>query len=313
LAYVPERIVRSEWGTAPLAVYDGSMRVTLLLSMVTATACHRPADLVPTTKANAPDVQLRATPEPITSVVTPSEQPVIDAWNDAHKQRGAFAFEAVYAPRVRFYGTELSAANAAKRKAAALAATTDYQQTIGKVEYLADGHDTWARFVKSTTAKGKKNDYAMLLIIDATHHITEEGDDVASDPQWCTRLVDIPEWVGSGGYGDNHTRDDWHPPSQRVELADRVPWPFRVGAASATTATTRSKHAAAIGATAEVKPGAVVCATRCPNADVTCGYHFPLERRDGAHEWVYVDPVTKRLAWEGYDPAGSAVFAFEPL
>ena len=129
------------------------------LALVSFVACHRhPAPVQRETAADAADA---TRPPPAASAADAGASSIVDRWNDAHARRDAQALEAVYAPNVSYYGTELTSAECVRRKAAAFAKTPDFTQSIRdvKLETTPDGKDTWARFEKTTTSGGKAKSY----------------------------------------------------------------------------------------------------------------------------------------------------------
>jgi hypothetical protein len=234
---------------------------------------------------------------------------VADRWNDAHNTRDASAFEAVYAPTVNFYGQSLSRAECAKRKMSALAKSPAYHQTIHSWMYGQDETpDSEGRtrviFTKTTIEKGKTTDYIQLLTIDRSLHVTEEIDRTSeanlakASWSWCL-----------DGYN---------------EANDKIRAPFKLSLQKALEEFVRSKHFAALQASAPAGSAYGADGYDCTASCVTsapreCG--FDIRIADAAAttpshlvEWVYVDGVTNVLWYQDLRPdAGLDTWLSEPL
>lgn len=238
-----------------------------------------PPPTLPTDAGAAPTTASVAPP----ASAAPSAQPddVVTKWNDAHVKHDAAALEALYASSVVFYGVRMTSGEAAKKKAAAFASTPGFTQTVSAatLEESDEPGVVWARFTKTTAGKS----FPALLIVDASHRIREEADDVTQDPDWCRQKSDGME-------------------------NDRVVYPFRLGAEDAIRRTLRSKTVAgvqgpkvAVGNSSEFS-----CAKRCAKASRDCDFTFKLHNMldttsvSKTITWAHVDPLTAKLYWSEY-------------
>lgn len=248
-------------------------RATALLGFLF--ACTRSSPPAPPAVHDAGVAVWSATP----TASAPEAPPAVDTsapyrelvqkWNEAHHAHDATALEKLYAAKVTFYGVSMSAADAAKKKAAAFKASPDFTQAAGlpELETTPDKADTWARFMKTTSSAGKSGDYPVLLIFDADKKIKEEADDVTIDPKWCLKSP-MPRVPGLG-----------------MSVADVM------------TSAQRSKHMSTWKQGAEL----ATCAKRCATPSHDCDYEIRLIDFDSGTGVptgsVYLDPLTKTLWW----------------
>ncbi len=286
------------------------MRYVCLLLVV---ACKKPSPIAvddapsprptPTVAASA----VAAVESAVADTRTPAHL-VADRWNAAHDKRDAKDFEAVYAPHVAFYGQALSNAECVKRKIAALEKSPGYTQSIhswmyGQAETPDDKGATRVIFTKTTIEHGKSHDYIALLTIDRSLHITEELDRTSeqnlakSTMPWCM-----------DGYNESNAR---------------IRPPFKISSNTAIASFGKSKHLAALQASATGQAYGVdgfdctdSCVTTQPRQ---CGYDIRVI--DAAStaisrlvEWVYVDGITNVLWYrDGSPDAGLDDWLSEPL
>ena len=280
------------------------MLILRALALVVVLGCHRstPAPSVnaawseagaaPIT-SSAPSASASAVPaDPDAARVT-----VVTRWNDAHTSHDSKALEALYAPKVVFYGTSMTNVEAAKKKGAAFAASPDFTQLAGKPVFEASDAPgaLWARFTKTTNAKGKATDYPVLLIIGADGRIIEEADDVTRNDRWCFKTLE-----GSPIWGD------------------QIVWPFRISAQKAQALAFGSKHVSRQTEWPSMAADRFICAKRCAVPSRDCDFRTRLDDGHSTSpssmiEWLNIDPITKKLYWESFSADGGAVWESEQL
>jgi len=159
-------------------------------------ACHRVepgANDAAVAPSAAPSASASAARVPRPPPPDPFAAPrfVLVKWNAAHNTHDTSALQALYAPRVKYYGQTLAGSACAKGKAAAFAKAPDYAQAIRDASFTKQDSSWLVSFTKTSTSRGKSKDYPAYLVV-ADGHITEEGDKVtdanlaklaASD--WC--------------------------------------------------------------------------------------------------------------------------------
>jgi hypothetical protein len=209
-------------------------------------------------------------------------------WNAAHAKRDAHALGPLYADKLSHYGKEMPRAEVVKAKEAAFAAAPDFTQSIGKID-IEDGlnpDERLARFIKTVTQKGKTKDYPAFLRFSGDR-IIEENDDV----DWC---------LSGDGSGTN----------------ERVIPPFTMSGAEAIARAHATKHMS----DEQKKRKSVIIDTKgmscpkvCAKPSYECGFHMRTSDLDATTpsnlvEWLYVDPIEKKLWYQ----AGEA-WKSEPL
>ena len=251
------------------------MRRTLALLVGFLFACTRSSPPAPPAAHDAGGAASSATASATASAAPPPVdtnapyRELVQKWNEAHHAHDAAALEKLYAPKITFYGVTMSAADAAKKKAAAFKASPDFTQAAGlpELETSADKSETWARFMKTTSSAGKSGDYPVLLIFDADKKIKEEADDVTHDEQWCAKT-----------------------PMPRVSG-------LTMTVADVMTAAQKSKHMSAWKQGAEFAR----CAKRCAAPSRDCDYEIHLiDFGSGSGVTVgsvYLEASTKTLWW----------------
>ncbi len=126
-----------------------------------------------------------ASPAPVESVAD-----LVGRWNSAHDRHDANALAQLYAPTVNFYDSDLPNAEVVKRKRDALAAASDYTQTLSEVEASpvdANG-GVFVRFKKATTSRGHAKSYFGFLYVIGGR-IVAEGDRDPLGAEVTTRYI----------------------------------------------------------------------------------------------------------------------------
>lgn len=219
---------------------------------------------------------------------------VVARWNDAHSKHDAHALELLYAQKVTFYGTPMTASECAKRKAAAFAKSPSFAQSVRDVRIERPNKtEILVQFVKTTTVDGKSTDYPAFLRLDKSLVITEESDKITdanlqeaqrAATRWCLDEDGIP--------------------------TTRVKPPFTISVVQALEEIHGSKHFAALQAAHDGQPLGIdipfTCPTQCAPATRDCGFDFRIVNPSDIGvttsimvEWVYVDAV-KNVLWWGY-------------
>ena len=225
---------------------------------------------------------------------------VLERWNGAHNAHDLETLASLYAPKVLFYGTELTKAACVEKKRRALAGAPDYTQAIRNVTFEpAEKGKTFVRFVKTSTTQGKSIPYPAIVVIDASGAIVEESDDLPED--WCIDKK-IP----------GLTLD--------AQGNDRVVAPFRMSANEALKKAFLSKHVQGLRDFGGDMRN-LTCARRCAIQTPECGFSVSLhdmkEHTEGSPSslmgTVNIEPVTRTLWWEERSPDGGSVWVSEQL
>lgn len=136
------------------------------------------APAAPAAPAAAPAAPPKADPREA-EIVT-----VVKRWNDALATRNAPLLKTVYGAQVRLYTKALDRDAAIKAKAAALAATKDYTQSISAIEVdLRAADRPRASFQKKWTANGKEQTVvgSLVLATEAGQWVVVEESDAKTD------------------------------------------------------------------------------------------------------------------------------------
>jgi hypothetical protein len=274
------------------------VRVTFLLLLALSIGCERRSSAVaretvrPVGNADAST----ASPAPTTT----GARAVVERWNGAHNAHDLEILASLYAPKVVFYGTELTKAACVEKKRRAFATSPDYTQSIRDATFEpAEGGKTFVRLVKTSTTQGKSSNYPAIIVVDASGAIVEESDDLPED--WC--LDKKTQGLALDAQGN-----------------DRVVAPFRMSANEALSKTRSSKHVQGFKELVGDMRN-LTCARRCAVQTRECGFSVSLhdmnEHDQGSPSslmgTVSIDPVTRTLWWEELSPDGGSVWVSEQL
>ncbi len=223
---------------------------------------------------------------------------VLGRWDSAHNDHAAAALKALYAPRVRFYGVELTNDECVQRKEAAFVKAPRYTQSLKSVtvNQVPGDPKAYVDFVKTSVTNRKTLVVASQLVLDASFHIIEETDAItySNERHWCLNA-------------DSSAND-------------KVIAPFHVSAAQAHREVNGSKRLAAI--RAANKPFEVTlqlplgCPVHdCKPGDRDCAYAMwavvQTGDTDGASMDLRLDPISNVLRYE--DPPGTWLSESFPL
>ncbi len=242
------------------------------------------------------DARAAVSPPPTTSVA----RAVLERWNGAHSAHHLEILASLYAPKVLFYGTELTKAACVEKKRRAFAAAPDYAQVIRDATFEPAGEGkTFVRFLKTSTTRGKSTAYPAIVVIDASGAIVEESDDLPED--WC--IDTKTQGLTSDAQGN-----------------DRVVAPFRMSASEALKKTVLSKHVQGLRDFGGDMRN-LTCARRCAIQTPECGFSVRLhdmkehdqESPSSLMGTVNIEPVTRTLWWEARSPDGGSVWVSEQL
>ena len=274
------------------------MRVPVLLLLAFSIGCERRSSSV-ASEAVRPvgSLDARAVSPPPT---TTGAHAVVERWNGAHNAHDLEILASLYAPKVLFYGTELTKAACVEKKRRAFAAAPDYTQVIRDVTFEpAEKGKTFVRLVKTSTTQGKSIPYPAIVVIDASGAIVEESDDLPED--WCIDKK-IP----------GLTLD--------AQGNDRVVAPFRMSANEALKKAFLSKHVQGLRDFGGDMRN-LTCARRCAIQTPECGFSVSLhdmkehdqDSPSSLMGTVNIEPVTRTLRWEERSPDGGSVWVSEQL
>jgi hypothetical protein len=167
---------------------------TIFVLGIVAMACDKPAPTV--ADAAPPIASASAVPKaatPATTTPTPDDELVTltQRWNDALAKRDASALEKIYGADVRLYDQNLSRAAAVKNKAAALAKSPDYTQSIASIAIDRKQADRpTATFLKTWKTGGKESSVAGILVFgkEPSGWVVVEESDQTTDKKRLARF-----------------------------------------------------------------------------------------------------------------------------
>ncbi len=244
-------------------------------------------------------------PDASTNSLTPrastaSARHVVERWNHAHNAHDLGDLASLYAPKVLFYGTELTKAACVEKKRRAFATAPDYTQLIRDATFEpAEEGRTFVHLVKTSTTQGKSTPYPSILVVDAGGAIVEESDDLPED--WCI---------------DKKTQGL----TLDAQGNDRVVAPFRMSANEALLKARFSKHIQGFHELVGDMRN-LTCARRCAIQTPECGFSVRLhdmeehdqESPSSLMGTVNIEPVTRTLWWEERSPDGGSGWVSEQL
>lgn len=208
------------------------------------------------------------------------------------------ALEALYAPRVQFYGQSLTGRRCAELKKAAFDKSPDYTQSIRdlRIHQPDSGTETRVSFTKTSTEKGTSADYPAILSVDKSGLITAESDKI-TDANVAAQAALAGEWCT-----DNELATIDSTPNDKI-----IP-PFRVSSRTAVSKANGSKHFHDIQAS---MPGeflaidVIICPTKCLVDGQECGYQLRVANHTNSASspsilvaWLYVNAMDGVLSWD---------------
>jgi hypothetical protein len=116
---------------------------------------------------------------------------IVRAWNDALVKHDVDALTPLYAPRVKFYTSEMSRAAVLGAKRRALGPTSTFrQEIISELELLPSGDGVTVSFNKRSGPAGKSADVRATLVLSGNPMAIREERDAASDARLAPSDLD---------------------------------------------------------------------------------------------------------------------------